>query len=105
MQRPLLIVNPFASSVSDERIAAIVAELGDVEVRRTEHPGHATELAREAGGRPAPYVLSGDGVFNEALNGLDADVPIGFIPGGGANVLPRAPVSYTHLTLPTTPYV
>jgi diacylglycerol kinase family enzyme len=90
MQRPLLIVNPFASSVSEERIAAVVAELGDVEVRRTEHPGHAIELAREADGRAALYVLSGDGGFNEALNGLDADVPVGFIPGGGANVLPRA---------------
>ncbi len=45
--------------------------------------------ARREGARPL-YVLSGDGVFNEALNGLDADVPIGFIPGGGANVLPRA---------------
>lgn len=90
MQRPLLIVNPFASSVSDRRIAAVTEVLGDVEVRRTEHPGHATELAREARGRSALYVLSGDGVFNEALNGLDTDVPIGFIPGGGANVLPRA---------------
>ncbi len=90
MQRPLLIVNPFASSVSDERVAAVVAELGDVEVRRTEHPGHAIELARDADGRPALYVFSGDGVFNEALNGLDVDVPVGFIPGGGANVLPRA---------------
>jgi diacylglycerol kinase family enzyme len=90
MQRPLLIVNPFASSVGDQRIAAVVAELGDVEVRRTEHPGHATELAREAGDRAALYVFSGDGVFNEALNGLEADVPVGFVPGGGANVLPRA---------------
>jgi diacylglycerol kinase family enzyme len=90
MQRPLLIVNPFASAVSDRRVAAVTEVLGDVDVRRTEHPGHATELAREARGRPALYVLSGDGVFNEAVNGLDADVPIGFIPGGGANVLPRA---------------
>ena len=35
-------------------------------------------------------MFSGDGGYNEALNGLDADVPVGFIPGGGANVLPRA---------------
>jgi diacylglycerol kinase family enzyme len=90
MQRPLLIVNPFASAVSDRRIVEVTDVLGDVEVRRTEHPGHATELAREARGRTALYVLSGDGVFNEALNGLEVDVPIGFIPGGGANVLPRA---------------
>jgi diacylglycerol kinase family enzyme len=90
MKRPLLIVNPFASAVSDERVAAVVATLGDVELRRTERAGHATELAREAAGRPALYVFSGDGGFNEALNGLQADIPVGFIPGGGANVLPRA---------------
>jgi diacylglycerol kinase family enzyme len=90
MQRPLLIVNPFASSVSEQRVTAVTEVLGDVEVGWTEHAGHATELAREARGRPALYVFSGDGVFNEALNGIDAEVPIGFIPGGGANVLPRA---------------
>jgi diacylglycerol kinase family enzyme len=90
MQPPLLIVNPFASGVTEERLAHVLEALGDVEVRRTERPGHATELARDAAGRPALYVFSGDGVFNEALNGLQVDVPIGFVPGGGANVLPRA---------------
>jgi len=64
--------------------------LGDVEVRRTEHRGHATELAREARGAEAVYVFSGDGGYNEVLNGIDSDTPVGFIPGGGANVLPRA---------------
>src|SRR5207245_1248383 len=38
----------------------------------------------------AILVFSGDGGFNEALNGLRADVPIGFLPGGGTSVLPRA---------------
>jgi diacylglycerol kinase family enzyme len=90
MQRPLLIVNPFASAVSDERLELVVDALGDVDVRRTERPGHAMELAREAAGRSALYVFSGDGGFNEVLNGLQADIPVGFIPGGGANVLPRA---------------
>jgi diacylglycerol kinase family enzyme len=41
-------------------------------------------------GADAVYVFSGDGVFNEVLNGIDADTPVGFIPGGGANVLARA---------------
>src|SRR5687768_7079253 len=90
MQRPLLIVNPYASEVSEERVAAVVDVLGDVEVRRTALAGHATELARDVAGRPALYVFSGDGGFNEALNGLRDDVPVGFIPGGGANVLSRA---------------
>jgi diacylglycerol kinase family enzyme len=90
MKGPLLIVNPYASGVSEERIEAVVAVLGDVDVRRTERPGHGTELAREAAGRSALYVFSGDGGFNEVLNGLVEDVPVGFLPGGGANVLPRA---------------
>ena len=38
----------------------------------------------------AIFVFSGDGGFNEALNGLERDVPIGFLPGGGTSVLPRA---------------
>jgi len=86
----VLIVNPYASGVNEELIAAVTAVLGDVEVRRTEHRGHGTELAREARGAEALYVLSGDGVFNEVLKGIDAETPVGFLPGGGANVLSRA---------------
>ena len=58
----------------------------------TERPGHATELVRSAcaDGCEAVVVFSGDGGFNEALNGLEADVPIGFLPGGGTSVLSRA---------------
>ena len=36
------------------------------------------------------YVFSGDGGFNEALNGSDGGTPLGFVPGGGTSVLPRA---------------
>jgi diacylglycerol kinase family enzyme len=86
----VLIVNPFASSVSDAKVDKVAEALGAVEVRHTERPGHATELAREAQGAEAVYVLSGDGVFNEVLNGIDAQTPVGFLPGGGANVLTRA---------------
>jgi diacylglycerol kinase family enzyme len=86
----LLVVNPYATGVTEERIADVEAALGDVEVRRTEHRGHATELVREHSQAGAVYVFSGDGVFNEALNGIGPDTPIGFVPGGGASVLPRA---------------
>ena len=34
--------------------------------------------------------FSGDGGFNEVLNGVQDGVPLGFLPGGGTNVLPRA---------------
>jgi diacylglycerol kinase family enzyme len=91
----VLIVNPFATRVTEEDIAAVEEELaraGPVETIRTERPGHATELVTDACRRRsgAIVVFSGDGGFNEALNGLHADVPIGFLPGGGASVLPRA---------------
>ncbi len=91
----VLVVNPFATRVSEERLAAVEKELRRVvglTVVLTERPGHATELVTEAcrGGCDALVVFSGDGGFNEALNGLDADVPIGFLPGGGTSVLPRA---------------
>ncbi len=91
----MLVVNPFATRVSEERLAAVQEELaraGELEVVLTERPGHATELVTDAcrGGVGAVIVFSGDGGFNEALNGLEQDVPMGFLPGGGASVLPRA---------------
>jgi diacylglycerol kinase family enzyme len=91
----VLVVNPYATRVTDAKLAAVEAELGrvaDLTVVRTEHRGHAGELVREAcrTGCDAVIVFSGDGGFNEALNGLDVDVPIGFLPGGGTSVLPRA---------------
>jgi diacylglycerol kinase family enzyme len=93
--RVALVVNPFATRVSEERLAEVRAELervAELDVLLTAHPGHATELVTDAcsGGADAVVVFSGDGGFNEALNGLDADVPIGFLPGGGTSVLPRA---------------
>jgi diacylglycerol kinase family enzyme len=88
MPRPLVIVNPQASLVTPESAAAVAAELGDVDVVWTEHAGQATELA--AGSPDAVFVFSGDGGFNEVLNGVGPEVPVGFVPGGGSSVLPRA---------------
>lgn len=86
----LLIVNPVASGVTDERVARVREALGDVELEHTERSGHATELARAANDAQAVYVFSGDGVFNEVLNGIGPETPVGLVPGGGASVLPRA---------------
>jgi diacylglycerol kinase family enzyme len=89
----VLIVNPRASRVTPERVRAVVSELeraGRLEVVETRARWHARELAAEASARgDTVFVFSGDGGFNEALNGL-GDVPIGFLPGGGTSVLPRA---------------
>ena len=94
MKRAVLIVNPFASRVSDEAVAAVerrLMETAYVRTVRTERPRHAIELARAAGDADALIVFSGDGGFNEALNGVERDdLPLGFIPGGGTSVLPRA---------------
>jgi diacylglycerol kinase family enzyme len=87
----LLIVNPFASGVDEHRLAAVEAALPrGTETRVTTAAGEATAIAREAGDVDAIYVLGGDGTYNEVLNGLDRDVPLGFLPGGGTSVLPRA---------------
>ena len=88
-----LIVNPFASEVTQERVRAVELELAKgatVTTMLTERPGHAAELAAGAVDADAFVVFSGDGVFNEALNGLPSDRPIGFLPGGRTSVLSRA---------------
>jgi diacylglycerol kinase family enzyme len=88
----LLIVNPFASGVSESGLAAVQAALPDgTETVLTHAAGHASELAREADGRTdAIYVFSGDGTYNEVLNAVAGETPLGFVPGGGTSVLPRA---------------
>ena len=93
MPTAALIVNPFASSVDEQKLERVAAALGraaDVRVVRTERAGHGAELAAELGGSAdAVFVFSGDGGFNEVLNGLPAATPVGFVPGGAANVLVR----------------
>ena len=87
----ILVVNPFASGVDEHRLAAVRAALpSGTETLLTTAAGEATELVRSAGEVEAIYVFGGDGTFNEVLNGLERDVPVGFLPGGGTSVLPRA---------------
>jgi diacylglycerol kinase family enzyme len=89
--RALLIVNPFASGVDAHRLAAVQAGLpAGTETRFTTASGEASEIARDVTSADAVYVLGGDGTYNEVLNGIAADVPLGFLPGGGTSVLPRA---------------
>ncbi len=95
VKRALLIVNPYSTHVTGRRITEVEAALRehiDLEAAFTRYPGHATELAAAAAvdSVDAILVFSGDGTYNEALNGLDGRLPIGFLPGGGTSVLPRA---------------
>lgn len=95
MRRRTLIVNPNASRVTEVRIAEVEARLRPVETLWTEHRGHATDLARGAVGDEV-WVLGGDGVLNEALNGLRGGAPLGIVPAGGANVVARSLGSGVH---------
>src|SRR5262249_10460126 len=84
-----LIVNPFATRVTEEQVRALEARLDTVETLLTERKGHAIELARGAKG-DAVFVYGGDGLVNEALNGLPEGKALGIIAGGHTNVLARA---------------
>jgi diacylglycerol kinase family enzyme len=88
----LLIANPWATGVDEERLIRVRAALPEgTELRLTSVRGEATELVRELAGRlEALYVFGGDGTYNEVLNGIDRETPVGFIPGGGTSVLARA---------------
>jgi diacylglycerol kinase family enzyme len=84
-----LVVNPYASRVTPELADAVARELGAVRTVFTASRDHATELTRAAD-TDAVVVFSGDGGFNEALNGARPETVLGFVPGGGTSVLPRA---------------
>jgi diacylglycerol kinase family enzyme len=86
----VLIVNPKASKVTEPLVEQLARTLDVAEVLRTERAGHATELVTGLADAERIYVFSGDGGFNEALNGSDGRIPLGFVPGGGTSVLPRA---------------
>jgi diacylglycerol kinase family enzyme len=90
--RPLLIVNPSASGVSRDVVERVRGALPQpTDVVATLRAGDATAIAREhAGSAAAIFVLSGDGTYNEVLNGVTGTVPLGFLPGGGTSVLARA---------------
>jgi diacylglycerol kinase family enzyme len=95
VKRTLLIVNPYSTHVTGGRVTEVARVLGERAVLTTQFtqgPGHATELAREAAAAEvdAIVVFSGDGTYNEALNGADGTTPFGFLPGGGTSVFPRA---------------
>jgi diacylglycerol kinase family enzyme len=95
VKRALLIVNPYSTQVTGPAINAVenaLREQIDVETSFTQYPGHATELAAAAAADAvdAIVIFSGDGTYNEALNGADGPTPLGFVPGGGTGVFPRA---------------
>ncbi len=89
MVRTTLIVNPYATRVTPELTEQVARALGAAETVFTERAGHAAELAAGSD-TEAVVVFSGDGGFNEVLNGARPETVLGFVPGGGTSVLPRA---------------
>jgi diacylglycerol kinase family enzyme len=94
-RRMLIIVNPYATTVSDRLKNLVVYALRgryDVEAVDTDSRDHATELSREAAreGYDVVVAFGGDGTVNEAANGLaGSDTPLCCLPGGRANVYCR----------------
>jgi diacylglycerol kinase family enzyme len=91
-RKMLVIVNPYATTVSDRLRNLVVHALGsryDVTAFDTQRQGHATELVREAAqeGYDVVVAFGGDGTVNEAANGLaGTGVPLTHLPGGATNV-------------------
>ncbi len=94
-KRMLIIVNPYATTVSDRLKNLVVYALQgrfEVETILTEAQNHATEIGREVRdhGYDVVVAFGGDGTLNEVANGLaGTDVPVFVLPGGSTNVVCR----------------
>ena len=93
--RMLLVVNPWATSVSARLKNLVVYALRgryDIEAVETQSRGHATALGREAVGEGFDLVVAfgGDGTLNEVVNGVaGSETPVSVLPGGCTNVVCR----------------
>lgn len=94
-KRMLVIVNPYATTVSDRLRNLVVYALESrysVEAVDTEKRDHATQICREAAqeGYDVVVAFGGDGTVNEAANGLArSNTPLTCLPGGATNVYCR----------------
>jgi diacylglycerol kinase family enzyme len=91
-KRMLVIVNPYATTMSDRLKHLVVYALQgryDVTAVDTQRKGHAIELVEEAAreGYDVVVAFGGDGTVNEAANGLSGtNTPLTCLPGGSNNV-------------------
>jgi YegS/Rv2252/BmrU family lipid kinase len=100
----IIIFNPTAGQSRALRLWQVLDVLTGsgvrVRLRETTHPGHATELARQAVAEDAGLVVAagGDGTIAEVAAGVNGSaIPMGIIPLGTANVLAQ------ELRLPSGP--
>jgi diacylglycerol kinase family enzyme len=94
-KRMLIIVNPYATTVSDRLKNLVVYALQgryEVEAVSTRARNHAMEICREAADGDFDVVVAfgGDGTLNEVANGLaHTEIPVSVLPGGSTNVVCR----------------
>jgi diacylglycerol kinase family enzyme len=94
-KRMLVIVNPYAATVSDRLRNLVLYALEGryrVDAVDTQGRGHASEICREAAheGYDVVVAFGGDGTVNEAVNGLvGSPTPLSCLPGGSTNVYCR----------------
>lgn len=93
----LLVANPAAQNgkgaAAAQRAAAVLRAAwgeGVLDVVNTQRSGHAVDVAREAASYATVIALGGDGVINEAANGLMSIAPehrpvLGIVPVGSGN--------------------
>ena len=85
MSRLVLIVNPYASRVTDELVAAVEQVLEPAQTLRTERAGHATELARAADAEAVADRITNAGAI---FVGAWSPVSLGDYCAGSNHVLP-----------------
>lgn len=98
----VFIMNPISGTASKKGLPRIIdsvldKERFDYEVRLTERPGHASEIATEAKERHVDIVVAvgGDGTVNEVARAIcQSDTALGIVPCGSGNGLAR------HLMIP-----
>ena len=98
----VFIMNPISGTSSKAAVPSLIdstldKEQFEYEIKMTERPGHASELAAEARDNHADIVVAvgGDGTVNEVARSLvHSDSALGILPCGSGNGLAR------HLLLP-----
>lgn len=89
----IFIINPKAGKEKSLELIPFIEEYfkdkaEEFAIRVTEHPGHATELAKEYSsmGKCRIYSVGGDGTVNEIVNGIvGTEASLGVIPTGSGN--------------------
>ena len=104
-KRIIFIMNPISGTARKSGIPKIIEDTLDKDyydytITKTQHSGHAYEIACEArdGGAYAAVAVGGDGTVNEVARALvHSDTALGILPCGSGNGLAR------HLMLPLEP--